>query len=60
MTDACTSKLAFICALELKEPNGGHSEVKTQLITLYAAILLKLKDLMHDTRVITKIPALIG
>ena len=60
MTDAYTSKLAFICALELKEPNGGHLEAEIQLATLPTAILLKLKDLMHDARVITKIPALIG
>ena len=60
MMDAYTPKLAFICALELKEPNGRHLEAKTQLATLHAAILLKRKDLMHDTRVITKIPALIG
>jgi len=60
MTDAYTSELAFACAFELKEPNGGHSEAETQLATLHTAILLKLEDLMHDGGVITEIPALVG
>jgi len=58
--DAYISKLAFIYAFKLKELNGGHLEAETQLTTLYTAILLKLKDLIYDSRVITKIPALIS
>ncbi|KAF2805242.1 uncharacterized protein BDZ99DRAFT_524951 [Mytilinidion resinicola] len=60
MTDAYTSELAFACVFELKEPNGGHSEAESQLATLHTAMLLKLKDLVHDTGVATEIPGLVG
>lgn len=60
MTDAYTSELAFACAFELKEPNGGHSEAETQLATLHTAMLLKLEDLAHDTGASSEIPALVG
>lgn len=60
MTDAYTSELAFACAFELKEPNGGHSEAETQLATLHTAMLLKLEDLAQDTGAILQTPALVG
>jgi len=58
--DAYISKLVFTCAFKFKELNKGHLEAETQLATLYTTILLKLKDLIYNTRVITKIPTLIG
>lgn len=60
MTDAYTSELAFACAFELKEPNGGHSEAEAQLATLHTAMLLKLEDLAQDTGAILQAPALVG
>jgi hypothetical protein len=60
MTDAYISELAFACAFELKEPNGGHSEAETQLVTLHTVMLLKLEDLAQDTGAFPEIPALVG